>query len=140
MATTPIDILRAGMEAVCLRIGLIYRLLRPALPGDPLVVVSGGAMESSPAWVQILSDVLGRPVTLTRYDEPSARGTALLAAYSLGLITSLAADRPVGKVYEPDPGRYQVYQEAASRQQEFYQKMVADVPGAVQASPGASGG
>ena len=58
LATTPRDILRAGLEAVAYRIALVFALLRPVLPADPQVIASGGALLHSPAWLGIIADVL----------------------------------------------------------------------------------
>ena len=66
LATTPLEILRAGMEAVAYRLALVFELLRPMIPRDPQVVASGGALLHSPAWLQIVTDVLGRPVAVVR--------------------------------------------------------------------------
>jgi gluconokinase len=124
------------MEAVCLRIGQIYQLLRQALPADPQVLASGGAMESSPTWVQILADVLGQQVTLVQDDQATARGTAILAAHSLGLISSLDQAGKAGRDFIPDAKNHELYQAAARRQQEFYQKMVVEGLGADKTQPG----
>jgi gluconokinase len=126
LATTPLDVLRAGMEGVCYRIAEIYTRLRPTLPGDPLIVASGGALQSSPTWAQILADVLGRPVLVSSVPEPSARGAALLAAQSLGLLSDLQPATPAdGRLFKPDPARSAIYQRAILRQQNFYDKMVS---------------
>jgi gluconokinase len=91
LATTPLDILRAGMEAVAYRIALVYEQLRSLLPADPEIIASGGALVNSPTWGQIMADVLGRPVTLSRAEEASARGAALLALEALGILSDIAA-------------------------------------------------
>jgi len=125
LATTPLDILRAGMEAVAYRIALVYRQLRTLLPNDPIIIASGGALIHSPAWVQILADVLGRPITLTRAEEATARGAALLAAEALGLLPDLdALPPPLGETYHPNPGHHAIYQDAIQRQMALYDKLV----------------
>ena len=57
--TKSVDILRAGMEGVAYRLGLIFELLRTVAPNAQEVVASGGAMMESAFWVQMLADVLG---------------------------------------------------------------------------------
>jgi len=125
LSTTPLDILRAGLEAVAYRIALVFDLLRPLLPADPQVVASGGALLSSPAWLQIMTDVLGRPVAVSEVEQASARGAALLALESLGVLDDVA-DAPafVGEVHQPDAGRHGIYRQAMERQQFLYNKLV----------------
>lgn len=127
LATTPLQVLRAGMEAVCYRIALIYQLIRKGLPGDPTIIASGGGLQRSPAWVQILADVLGQPIRVSSALEPTARGGALLAAESLGLLRGLeAAPRELGATFQPASENYEIYQRAIQRQQELYQKLVVE--------------
>jgi gluconokinase len=97
LATTPVEILAATLEAVCYRLAAGYEALAAALPAEPDVIASGGAAVASPWWQQTLADVLGRPVRVVDEPEASARGAALLA---LGLTTEPATLR----VVEPRPG------------------------------------
>ncbi len=59
-ATTALEILQAGMEAVAGRIALVFEILAALLPEDLQIVAGGGAIHNSPAWLQIITDVLGR--------------------------------------------------------------------------------
>jgi len=125
LATTSLEILRAGLEAVAYRIALVFELLRPLLPADVQIVASGGALLSSPAWLQIMTDVLGRPVAVSQVEEASARGAALLALEALGALENLAeAPAFIGMVHEPDPERHARYREAVERQKELYEKLI----------------
>jgi gluconokinase len=129
LATTPLEILQAGLEAVAYRIGLVFDLLQPLLPDDFEVVASGGALLHSPVWCQIVADVLDRPVAVSRVEEASARGAALLALEALGLLHDIGQAPPfVGSFVEPDAGRHARYAEAMERQQLLYQKLVAAAP------------
>src|SRR5262249_19685605 len=56
---TPLAILRAMLEAVALRLARVYDLLGSRAAHEHLVVASGGALISSPAWAQIVADALG---------------------------------------------------------------------------------
>lgn len=127
LATTPLDILRAGLETVAYRIALVFELLRPLLPEEPQVIASGGALLSSPAWLQIMTDVLGQPVIVSEVKEASGRGAALLALESLGSLDDVA-DAPdfVGATYRPDTERQARYRAAMERQQALYQKLVLE--------------
>lgn len=124
-ATTPLDILRAGLESVAFRIALVFDLLRRLLPGDPEIVASGGALLGSPAWLQIMTDVLNRPVAVSAVQEVSGRGAALLALEALGALADLGrAPDFIGEVHEPDERRHEIYGEAMERQERLYEKLV----------------
>lgn len=123
--TTPLDILRASLEAVSYRFAAVYERLRAQFPSVSQIVASGNAIGHSHAWAQILADVLGVPVTLSKVSEASSRGAALLAAHSLGLLPDLAAaPMYLGKTYTPDPSRHAVYQTARARHEELYAQML----------------
>ncbi len=77
--TTALDIAQAALEAVALRIGLVYGLLAPLVPPEHVVAASGGAIARSPALARMVADVIGRPLMLVREDEVTARGAAQLA-------------------------------------------------------------
>jgi gluconokinase len=125
LATTGLDILRAGMEAVAYRLALVFQLLRPMLPEDPRVIASGGALLHSPAWLQIVTDVLGRPVAVSGVQEASGRGAALLAVEALGALPHPEEDPQfAASGLDPDPGRHRVYLRAIERQEELYRKLV----------------
>ena len=115
--TRPVDIARAALEAVALRLALIYALLAPHAAPDCAVVASGGAIARSRAWTQIIADALGKPVTWSRESEATSRGAALLALESLGVLPDLAAARqPLGETFEPDRAHHARYRVALERQ------------------------
>lgn len=126
--TQPIEILRAAMEAVAYRFALIAQALQPLAP-DASMIASGHALCSSPVWVQILADVLGRPVQLSETDEASTRGAALLALEATGKIPGInrhsVTVTTIPQVFEPDMTRHQRYRHAVERQQRLYENMVA---------------
>jgi gluconokinase len=125
LATTPLDILQASLEGVAYRIALVFELLRPLMREDPQVVASGGAILSSPAWLKIMTNALGRPVAASGVQEASGRGSALLALEALGIIPDLErAPDFISTVYEPDSRIHLRYREAIARQKELYQKLV----------------
>ncbi len=123
--TRPIEIIRAGLEAVAYNFALIYQRLHPRLPppssGTRQLVATGGALLHSPAWMQILADVLNEPVTASKETQASSRGAALLA-----LETLAAAAFPYGETRLPDARRHARYQEGLARQQEIYRRLIGD--------------
>jgi gluconokinase len=83
-----IDILQAAMEAVAFRFAEILDQLEKITHIDE-IVVSGGAIDASPVWAQIIADVLGRDLLVSSEPEASLRGAVLLALESLGKIDSI---------------------------------------------------
>lgn len=121
LSTSPVQIWRCALEAISYRFAALYELLRRVIPAPLEIVASGAALLSSPAWAQILADVLGAPVTMAGELEASARGGALVALRSLGVIPSLdalPADR--GATFAPRPAYYEVYTRARERQKRLY--------------------
>jgi gluconokinase len=120
--TGAVEIARALLEAVALRLAEVYDRLRPLAPIDHVVVGSGGALGHSPAWAQIVTDALGVEIALGSDVEASARGAALLALEALG--------RPVPptptpeRLLRPDPERHARYRAARERQSRLYDKIV----------------
>lgn len=122
--TRPIEILRAGIEAVAYRFALIAAALERHAPGAE-IRASGGALRASPLWVQILADVLGRPVTLSRVGEASSRGAVLLALEARGALKSVSEISIVeGARCEPDDARHSVYRRGLERQQKIYELLI----------------
>ena len=128
-ATSGPEVLQACLEAVAYRFAIVSRLLRPHVAPAHEVVASGGAMSASPYWVQLMADVLGRPVHLSRRTELTSRGTAILALRALGAWKALD-DEPLelDTVFEPDPTRAGTYQAALERQHRLYESLFAVDP------------
>jgi gluconokinase len=127
---TPVDILRASLEAVALRFAEIDSALRQVVPESREVVATGGALLRAPVWLQMLADVLGRPVTASAEPEASSRGVALLAFEALDRL-----ERPIeavvpaaGAVYAPVAAHSEAYRRAAERQRRLYDLLVANGP------------
>ncbi len=110
------DIAQAALE------GIAYRLADVAdgLPEVREVVATGHALLSSPEWIQVFADVLGRPVTASMVDEGSARGAAVHVLERLGIDPGSA---PLGETYEPDPERTEIYTVARQRQRDLYERL-----------------
>jgi gluconokinase len=110
-ATTPLDLAQAALEGVCYRLAAVL----DAIGGIESVVASGGALRESPAWGQILADVLGRPVEIPAVGETSARGAAMMAFGRLGMPVPEA---PIVGRYEPRVGRHEHHREAMQLQEQ----------------------
>ena len=136
--TQPVEIVRAALEAIAYRFALIARALDDIAP-NANIVASGNALRYSPVWIQILADVLGRPVELGNTREASTRGAALLALEAVGKIATIEdVSVSAGEVFEPNvveldvfqPGVFQPdlarharYREGLARQEELYARL-----------------
>jgi gluconokinase len=110
-ATTPLDLVQAALEGVCYRFAAVL----DALGEIDSVVVTGGALRANPAWVQVLADVLGRPLEVSAAAEGSARGAALVALERLGFSIPPA---PVAHVVEPRADRHEIHRHARQVQEQ----------------------
>lgn len=112
----PADLLQAGLEGVAYRMAEIAA----ALPELREVVATGHALLASPEWMKLFADVLGRPVTASAVTEGSARGAAVDVLERLGAEPEQA---PLGRIYEPDRERSEIYAAARERQRELYRRL-----------------
>jgi gluconokinase len=124
IATTPVEILRAAMEAVALRFTLVAEKLDTAFPEDAdsrHVIATGGGLLGSKTWTRIMADALGRPITASVVTEASSRGAALLALETLGGTGIEDIEAPLGETYDPNLSHHAVYKQALNRQRELYE-------------------
>jgi len=117
-ATTAADIQQAALEGVAYRLADVLAAI-----GDlDSVVATGGGLLASPAWLQVLADVLGRPVEVSAEPEGSARGAAVVALERLGLPTPPA---PVVRIVEPRLDRLEIHLRAREEQRILMQAQEA---------------
>jgi gluconokinase len=121
--TQPIEIMRATLESIAYRFALIARALDPIAP-NANIVATGNALRSSPVWIQIIADVIGRPVALGNAAEASTRGAALLALEAVGKIATIEdVSVSIAEVFKPDMSRHARYREGLARQEELYERL-----------------
>ena len=126
VSTSGAEILRAGLEAVAYRFALIYAGLQPGAGQSLRFVASGAGLLHSPAWMQIMADVLGVPLVASAEPEASSRGNALLGLEVLGAVADAGAlPGAVSATYTPDPARHAVYLKALDRQRDLYARIFA---------------
>jgi gluconokinase len=101
-ATTPGEIVQAALEGVAYRLADVL----DAIGELESVVATGHAALANDAWLQILADVLGRPVEVSGEPEGSARGAAVLALERVGISVPPA---PIARVLEPRSERFEIH-------------------------------
>ncbi|MER3426867.1 MAG: carbohydrate kinase [Pyrinomonas sp.] len=119
MRTRPIDIARATLEAVAYRFAAIADHLRALFPVSQ-IVASGGALQNSPFWAQLLADVFAHPVELSRVREASSRGAALLALEASGMLSLRGPSPTIARRFVPDQDRAARYAAARARHERLY--------------------
>lgn len=127
--TSPPDLLRACLEALAYQLGEIYDQLNTALEKQeiaPTLIASGGAILSSLTLQSIVADTLNTPLYPSLEREASARGAALLALETLGIISDIAhAPVELGSPVLPDEANHAIYENAARRQRRLYDALLA---------------
>jgi gluconokinase len=122
-ATTADDIVRAGLEAVALTFAGVDAALDETVPGAERLVASGAGLLSSPTWVQMMADAIGKPVAVSRAAmEASSMGAAELALTRLNVrrrTTSRA-----GRNVEPREQARAAYTDARRRQGWLYTTLI----------------
>ena len=121
LATTRDDIVRASLEAVAYRFLAIFNALE-SVRRTTAIVATGHALRSSRLWVQILADVLGRPISVPAERELTSRGAAIVALEILGAGDALTPPR-IAHTFVPDHRAHAVYLRAAERQQKLIAAM-----------------
>ncbi|GAC1477429.1 MAG: gluconokinase [Ktedonobacteraceae bacterium] len=128
--TAPASVLRAGKEAIAYQLGEVHEQLLAALQienADHKLVASGGALLHSRVLQQIIADTLYVPVYPSLELEASARGAALLALESLGIIPDASNLQPaLHEPIVPDEQRNVIYRRAAARQRDLYKRLFDD--------------
>jgi gluconokinase len=122
--TSGIELMRAVMEAIAIRFGLVLTLLEHKLPPFAEIIASGAGLVDSPVWMQIMSDVFGRPIRASALKEATSRGAALLVLEAMGVLTALdTVPAPLGATFSPHHDRTAMYRKAARRQEELYGRL-----------------
>lgn len=78
------------------------------------IIVIGGIAKKSPYIMQMMSDVLDRPIMISKQDQVCAKGAAIYAAVATGLFSSIEEAQQVyceqyEADYYPDPHKQQDY-------------------------------
>ena len=116
---------RAVLEAVAFRLADVWEALG-APPGGEPVRLTGGILRS-PAWAQLLCDVLGVELAAVDGADASAVGAALLAQAALdpaASIEGLAARIRPGRRWLPDADRQAVYRLLLEEFRDLYRRLV----------------
>ncbi|MET0242987.1 MAG: gluconokinase [Flavitalea sp.] len=117
--------MRAIIEGICFSLLDVSLSLEETL-GEIKNVYASGGFTKSPAWVQILSDILGREISITDTADASAIGAAMLGLYAQGVVKELEDATEfveVKKIYKPDLAHKAVFQKNFKTYRVLYNKL-----------------
>ncbi len=128
--TSPPDLVRACLEALAYRLGEVYDQLNIALEKQeiaPTLIGSGGAILGSTTLQRIIADTLNAPLYPSLEREVSARGAALLALETLGIIPDVVhSPVELGAPVLPEEANHVIYENAANRQRKLYSALLGE--------------
>jgi glycerol kinase len=93
LSSRPAHIARATLEAIALQIGDVLDAIDADLGSDLCELLVDGGASRNPVLVQLLADLLDRPVVRPHVAEASALGVARLAGEAIGLMPAARAPR-----------------------------------------------
>ncbi|MBL7960123.1 gluconokinase [bacterium] len=115
------EIVRATMESVSYRYAAVYDIFSRQNMPIKKIIASGGGFIDSEVLTQIMSDVMGLPVTQSGEQEGSARGAAILALEGIGSVRNAAEiPMPLGRTFNPNTQNHEIYKAARERQNNMY--------------------
>ena len=118
--TSKLDILQAQLEAVAIRLSLIADLLKDE---DITIMAGGGALQSSPTWMQMIADAFSAPIQSLAEPELTARGVALMLLNSLNGLSLDAIPPKIQATIEPNSKHVSRFQSARERQVDLYERI-----------------
>lgn len=133
---TPAHLYRAVLEGVAFELGLHLERLEAATGRRVAHVRAVGGGARSPLWVQVVADVVQRPVRVCSAGELSAAGAARLGhAFLNGSDLAVPAPEPPGHDVLPDAAAGARYAELAAVHRRLYPQL-RDVFAALAATSG----
>ena len=115
------------MEGIALEIAAQVDGIEAATGQDLSRVVLMGGGSRSALWRQVVADVLGRPLVLTRGEEVSALGAAMVAMAAVGAhdgpVAASAAMSGPGATVAPDPSATARYAALATPYRSLYRSL-----------------
>jgi|ADGO01.1.fsa_nt_gi Sugar (pentulose and hexulose) kinases len=123
--------MRAIVEGINFNLYQIARSVQETVGNADRIYASGGFMHSR-IWLQMLSNLFGKPITVTSTADASTTGAALLGLQALGVDKGVRKNSSfieVKETFEPDMAIHQRYAELyavysrlyASLKESFYQ-------------------
>ena len=122
--TSPAHLHRAMLEATALRFSSVYDAVKLFAADEHEIMANGGALLQAPLWMQITADALGHRISaLQSRMEASARGAAIAALQTSGVLPHLRTVADVRQRYVSVAETTAVYRRARTRQDALEQAL-----------------
>ncbi len=89
------------------------------------IIASGGAIKNLPWWIQTTSDVLGKEINISKDNQDTGRGVAIMALKALGQIRNfndIATE--IEEKYYPNEKNHKIHKEFIGSHLKLYEKMM----------------
>jgi xylulokinase len=122
---TKAHLIRAVLEGVGFALAHNYEILNRDCGIDLQILCAGGGGAASCLWMQIVSDILGKPMCIPEELEAETKGAAFLVGLGNGLIrpddaTVIQEWAKFARRIQPDPQTHAFYQQILPIYKEFY--------------------
>ncbi len=124
---TQAHFMRAILEGLSFALKGILETLEEIITGAGDIYVSGGFIHSK-EWVQLLSDVLGKPLKTMVNEDASSAGAAIIGMTATGLINDIRDTGSFFKMQDtfvPDMEKHELYKTNYSIYSQLYDKLKA---------------
>ena len=116
---------RAVVEGISFALYQVMQAVE-ANNGNIYKVYASGAFVVSDLWLQLMSDVLSKTITVPGTADASAAGAALLGMHTLGWLKDWNEVKqlvPSGKTFSPDSEKHNIYKQYFDIYQSLYPKL-----------------
>lgn len=124
LASDAPKIFRSIVEATCFGAkAIVDRFISEGIPVKGLIGL-GGVAKKSPFIMQMMADVMNRPIRIHRSEQTCAAGAAMFAATVAGIYPKVedamqAMGQGFGAEYSPDPAKAAIYQKRYEQYQQL---------------------
>jgi gluconokinase len=116
---------RAILEGICFELKSIAQAVEEVVHPVERVVASGGFVKSD-RWVQLLADILGKPITVNSQSDASALGAALVGFQALGLNADFQKEGGDPREFLPDERNHKRLRSLFEIAEPLYGKLKSD--------------
>ena len=100
-------------------------MLKDFLDKDVQVIASGGAIKNLPWWIQTTSDVLDKEIYISKDNQDTGKGVAIMMLRALGYVVNFEdIDSEIEEKYSPDKKNYKIHKHLIDSHLRLYEKMM----------------
>jgi gluconokinase len=117
--------MRAIIEGICFALYQVAGSLEEVIAPIKNIYASGGFIQSK-QWLQILTDIFGKRISITDTADASAVGAAILGMKATGMISDIseaASTQEIKEVFEPDMQKHELYRVNYAVYTSLYEKL-----------------